>query len=362
MSSARKRLWRFGGAIAVVALLGGAGGCATERMAMRYFPEGEPPPAAPTWPAPPQVPHYRYAGQLLGEDNFVPVDDRSPSRFKRFLAWLAGIDDASSERQRVVRPQMGVSDGAGRVYITDVGRSAVVVFDETDGRLLFWQQADRRASFVAPAGIAIGPGGEILVADAELGRVVRLDRNGDALGSFGERLVQRPTGVAYDAGAQHIYVVDSGAHDIKVFSASGQWLRTLGGRGERPGEFNGPTHIALDRGRLVVSDTLNARVQVLTATGDVVRIIGRRGLYLGNLTRPKGVAVDGDGNYYVVESYFDHLLVFDPQGQLLLPIGGAGSEVGKFFLPAGAWTDGKDRVFVADMMNGRVVVFQYLGQ
>jgi len=64
---------------------------------------------------------------------------------------------------------------------------------------------------------------------------------------------------------------------------------------------------------------------------------------------------------YVVESYYDHLLVFNRRGEFLMPIGGVGQETGKFYLPAGVWVDGRNRVFVADMFNGRVMVFQFLG-
>ena len=79
------------------------------------------------------------------------------------------------------------------------------------------------------------------------------------------------------------------------------------------------------------------------------------------MVRPKGVAVDSDGNIYVVESYHDHLLIYDSEGRFLLPIGGNGTNIGQFFLPAGAWSDSDDRIFVADMFNGRVVIFQFVG-
>jgi DNA-binding beta-propeller fold protein YncE len=92
-----------------------------------------------------------------------------------------------------------------------------------------------------------------------------------------------------------------------------------------------------------------------------VRTIGRRGLYVGNLSRPKGVAADSDGNVYVVEGYFDYLLVFNGEGEFLMPIGGTGQGSGSFFLPAGVWVDANNRVFVADMFNGRVAIFQFLG-
>ena len=53
--------------------------------------------------------------------------------------------------------------------------------------------------------------------------------------------------------------------------------------------------------------------------------------------------------------------MFGPRGEFMLPIGGTGQETGRFYLPAGVWVDSRNRVFVADMFNGRVMVFQFLG-
>jgi DNA-binding beta-propeller fold protein YncE len=85
------------------------------------------------------------------------------------------------------------------------------------------------------------------------------------------------------------------------------------------------------------------------------------GMYIGNMVRPKGVAVDSEGNIYVVESYYDHLLVYNSKGEYLMAIGGVGTEPGKFHLPSGVWIDSHNRVFVADTLNSRVSVFQFLG-
>lgn len=42
-----------------------------------------------------------------------------------------------------------------------------------------------------------------------------------------------------------IHVLDSQASEVRVFGADGTWLRTLGGPGEGPGEFNNPAGIDL---------------------------------------------------------------------------------------------------------------------
>jgi hypothetical protein len=115
-------------------------------------------------------------------------------------------------------------------------------------------------------------------------------------------------------------VADTYAHDIKVFDDAGALLHVIGRRGSADGEFNFPTHLAWAQGELYVTDTLNNRIQVLGAEGQVLqRKFGERGLQLGQLVRPKGVSVDGEGNVYVVESYYDSLLVFSPRGEFLLP-------------------------------------------
>ena len=251
---------------------------------------------------------------------------------------------------------------SGRILVTDTSRQPVFVFDEPAGRLELWEKAEGQYNFASPAGIALAPDGQVWVADADLGLVARLDRRGNTLPGLGRGLLRRPTGLALDAAGGRLFVADTHAHDIKVFGLDGSLLHTLGRRGDGPGEFNYPTHLAFARGRLYVADTMNARVQVIeAATGRHLRNIGDRGVYVGNLVRPKGVATDSEGNVYVVESYNDHLLVFNGEGEFLMPIGGLGKEIGQFYMPAGVWTDARNRVFVADMFNGRVAVFQFLG-
>lgn len=307
-----------------------------------------------------ETPRFLYVGELTGEANF-----RKPGAAEGaggFMRWL--IDLVTGERVPIIlqRPQSGAIDEDGRILVSDSSRQAVFVFDTQQGRLDVWQNAAGLTRFKAPAGIAVGPGGEVFVADAGLGLVARLDREGKSLGAIGKGQLQRPVGVVLDATRNELYVADTYAHEIKVFDIQGALLRTLGRRGELAGNFNYPTHLALNQDELYVVDTMNAQVKVVDSeTGQPLRAIGRRGLNVGDLVRPKGVALDGDGNVYVVESYHDHLLIFNQEGEFLLPIGGTGQRAGQFYLPAGVWTDGRNRIYVADMFNGRVSVFQFLG-
>ena len=308
-----------------------------------------------------EVPRYVYLGELVGEQNFVAPEGKKDNFFVGLLKVLAGWLE-NPDRVVLQRPQSGVVDETGRILVTDVSRGAVYVFDERQGQLDVWEFAEGFRHFVSPSGIALGPDGRIFVADADLQRVVMLDRNGKGVGMIGKDQLLRPTGLAWDANAGLLYVADTQAHQIKVFDLTGRLVRRIGRRGGGPGEFNFPTWLALAKGGLVVADTMNARIQIipLEESGTPL-IVGHRGTQLGDFVRPKGVAVDSENNLYAVESYHDHLLVFDERGRFLLPIGGTGKEIGRFYLPGGVWVDARNRVFVADTFNGRVVVFQFLG-
>jgi len=335
--------------------------CAAAPRTMQYFPEGPGQQARTSWPAPDQAPRLEYAGQLIGEQNFV-LQEGGENRGEKFLRWLVGLGSGRDTVNQLLRPQSGIVDASGRILVTDAGRPSVFVFDEANATLAVWREAAVGVDFQSPVGIAARGTGEYLVADAKLGEVFVLSHDGEPVGRFGGDVLIRPTGLDVDEASGRVYVADKGAHLIKVFSGDGNLLQTIGVPGSAPGELNAPMHIRVAGSKIYVSDALNAYIQIYSLTdGQPLGRIGQRGLYVGNLVRPKGVTVDSDGNIYVVESYYDHLLIYDESGQFLLPIGGTGSEAGQFFLPAGMWSDKNDRIFVADMFNGRVVIFRYVG-
>ena len=195
------------------------------------------------WPAAPEVPRFMYAGQLIGEANFreTPAETGGFGGLMRQLAAFIVGEQAPTVLQR---PQSGTVDAAGRILVTDASRQAVFVFDPLAGELLLWDKADGLANFIAPIGIAAGADGQILVADAQLGIVARLDARGNPGRAIGRGLLQRPTGLAYDAVHRRIFVADTYMHDVKVFDDDGQLLKVIGRKGDAPGEFNYKTFLA----------------------------------------------------------------------------------------------------------------------
>lgn len=308
------------------------------------------------WPTGSDVPRYRYIGELHGESLDKTLDTQSI--FKKIIGLFVGKPNPSVLK----RPYDIYVSPQDIIYVADLALPGVMVFNQRDKTMRVWDEIDNKTSFQAPVGI-VGTENEILVVDTKLAKVFRFSPTGELKGSFGSETLKRPIGIAYDPNKQHIYVSDAGSHSIQVFSLDGALLTTMGGYGEALGEFNYPSAIEFHHNSLYVSDTMNARIQIIDPNNreKEVESFGYRGLNVGNTPRPKGVTVDSDGNIYAVESYYGYLLVYNNQGEFLLPVSGKGRAVEEFYLPSGVTADLNDRIYLADTFNGRVVILQYLG-
>ncbi|XP_078661418.1 tripartite motif-containing protein 2-like [Branchiostoma floridae x Branchiostoma belcheri] len=96
---------------------------------------------------------------------------------------------------------------------------------------------------------------------------------------------------------------------------------TFGGVGSGTGQFNDPWGVAVsDEGDIFVADTRNQRIQVFTLQGTFVRqfptvVSGAQKMY------PHDVAMDGEGNLWVVGDIDTHFAVqYNKQGRVLRKI------------------------------------------
>jgi sugar lactone lactonase YvrE len=244
------------------------------------------------------------------------------------------------------------------VYVVDSSARGIHVFDLPRGRHRFLSHD----ALQQPIGVAVTPQRSIYVSDPVSGLVLHLDEDGKELARLEGQLI-RPTGLAFDAERDLLYVVDTERHVVASFDASGAPVSIFGRRGTEEGSFNYPTNVALDReGWVYVADSMNFRVQVFDTDGVHLMTFGRLGDGMGEFARPKGIGVDGGGHVFVVEGLYDVVNAFDAAGRLLLSFGGAGQEVGRFWLATGLAVDHRNRIFVSDTYNGRVQVFQLIDE
>jgi DNA-binding beta-propeller fold protein YncE len=83
---------------------------------------------------------------------------------------------------------------------------------------------------------------------------------------------------------------------VSVFDKNGKFLRTIGKTGTGPGEFRTPHALAFDsRGRLIVADRHNHRIQMLAKNGKFLR-------EYDNFGRVSGLAIDKNDLIYTSDS------------------------------------------------------------
>src|SRR5256885_13846944 len=85
---------------------------------------------------------------------------------------------------------------------------------------------------------------------------------------------RQPTDVTWDP-AGNTYISDGYINSrVAKVDKNGNWLKSWGDRGDKPGEFNTPHSIAADaQGNVYVADRFNRRIQVFDGDGKLLRVI-----------------------------------------------------------------------------------------
>jgi DNA-binding beta-propeller fold protein YncE len=342
-----RRLFRWRAWLAVAAMLLLAAACAPHAPR----PDGNEVAAAPlVWPKPPAQERIRYLRSVSGPQDW----GISRSLFRRLFDALSGRGE-----EHFIRPS-AVAERDGVLYVADSGAPALWILDAPRDRYARITQIGEQG-LISPVALAPGPDGAVFVADTGLKVVFLVDRDGALIRSFATQGLERPAGVAWDETAQRLFVLDSLRHRVAVFDANATLLANLGESGDKDGQFNHPTHLALDAsdagGGLLITDALNFRVQAIDRQGGFLWKFGKVGNGAGDFAAPKGIAADRAGHVYVVDALFDAVQIFDRQGRLLLGFGERGGGRGQFVLPSGIYISPEDKVYVADVYNRRVQIF-----
>lgn len=253
----------------------------------------------------------------------------------------AGFADGPAATATFNLPQGITQDVAGTLYVTDTGNhtirkitagGTVTTLAGSAGNSGFIDGSGSTARFSAPVGIALGPDGDLYVADRD-NHVIRRVTTAGVVSTYagsssgftnGAPLTARfslPRGVAVAADGQ-VFVADYGNLRVRRIARSGSdadVVSTLAGDGtntaaapDGPGATAGvpfPTAIGLRDSTLVVSDELQLLRQIDTATAVVTTLTGSRLLGYGYADGPPskarlsalaGIAPMASGGGYLV--------------------------------------------------------------
>jgi DNA-binding beta-propeller fold protein YncE len=322
-------------------------------------------PVQTVWPPPPEAPRVRYVGVYTGVDDVNAARKPKSLSLKQALLGKDRVGTGAKNPTGFVRPFGVAVDGFGRIIVADTAQSAVFVVD-VDGRHFYSIGASlKRAVFRSPVGLAVDSANNIYVGDSGLKQILVFGPDlglRSTIGAPGE--LDAPSGLAIDEARQRLYAIDSRLHTLIVYNLStGKLQARVGKRGDRDGEFNYPSGVAVGPdGRVYVSDTLNYRVEVFDQDLRFMRTFGSLGVGPGDFRRPKGIAVDADNVVYVADSDFNNFQMFTAEGQPLMWVGEYGERPGQMILPGGIAVDrARRRIFLCEQINRRVQVFERVG-
>ena len=296
--------------------------------------------------------------------------------------YLTGSSDGLGTSALFYWPNGVAVDSSLNVYVADTANSTIRMITPAGqvstmaGTAQMQGSADdlgAQASFRFPYGIAVGPTGNVLVADSENQTIREISPAGavstlaglasntgstDATGATAS--FHNPAGVAVD-GSGNTYVADSNNNTIRKITPGAE-VSTLAGTAGSTGNtdglagaasFNQPEGAAVDgAGNVYVADTHNNSIRKITPAGMVSTLAT-------GFNGPFAVAADGPGNIYVTDSNNHAIDMITAAGVVSILAGTAGSPgdadgpgaSASFNTPQGVAVDGSGNLYVADSGN-----------
>ncbi len=322
-------------------------------------PRREAPPPLLVFPSPPEDARFIYERTIRASSDVVP--DAPGADLRRLVTGEKTGGEALSK-------PYAVAVFRGRIYVSDTVSRHVLVFDVPQGRYSRIGDEDGPGQLTKPIGLDVDGAGNLFVADIGAKAIMVYSPQGQFLRRIGDaKWFARLASVTVDPAGARVYAVDLGGvsseqHQVRVFDAlSGAHLMDIGKRGSGPGEFNLPRDLAIGKdGRLYVVDGGNFRIVVFDRNGRFLHSFGSIGKQYGQFARPKEIAIDRDGNVYVVDTAFGNFQIFNAEGELLMFVGDRSERDGpaKYMLPSGIAVDEDGRVYMVDQWFRKIDVFR----
>ncbi len=250
----------------------------------------------------------------------------------------------------------------GHLIVFNRGEHPLIEFDR-DGRFV---RAMGEGLYVRPHGMRVDAADNIWTTDVNAHTVTKMSPEGQVLmtlgvrGQSGEwdetagtRLLNQPNDVAVAASGDLFVMQGHGRGQSRIlkFDRTGKFLKSWGGNGAGPGQFDTGHSIAIDaKGLVYAADRQNRRVQIFDQDGTYLREWKFRGL-------PCGLYIDPAGQMYLVTGFSGQILKLDPSGQAVAATGKPGKGLGEFgeahYMSFGA----NGEIYVADTVNAALHKF-----
>lgn len=291
--------------------------------------QGDAKPRLLVFPSPPAKPRVQF---LTSASRAADVEGPASD----FVTFALGYEPAN---RLILEKPYGVAAHKGAVYVCDTKIPALCRLDFKN-RTFAVLGVDGPERLRKPIHVTIDPLGYKFVADAQRRQVVVFGPDDLYVTAFDVPEPSHPVDVAVWENELYVLDNDDTCQIVVLDRQTGEVLRTLGSRGEEPGQFQTPNSLSVGPdGYLYVSDTMNWRVQKLTRQGEPIWAKGTPGFRLGQFGRPRGLRVGPDGIIYVADAATELIQMLNSDGEVLMHFGGPGVVPGALVLPTIAAVD-----------------------
>lgn len=288
---------------------------------------GDKPEQSAFYPPLPSPPRIQYLTSFSGPNDLEP--DSSLSEF---------ILGDESENSALINKPYGVAIHDGKIYVVDIRGPGYAIFDLKKKKfdIIYGSFSGKMKK---PINISIDKDGTKYISDVGRSLILVYDKADKFVRILGDGESFKPSDTVIVG--DKLFITDIKNHRLVVLDKkTGKLLYTIGSVGSKNGELFYPTNIALGpNGHLYVSETGNFRVQEFTLDGKFVKTFGKVGTGLGQFARPKGIALDHEGNMHVVDAAFENVQIISKDGKLLMFYGEPGGDRANINLPTGIAID-----------------------
>jgi DNA-binding beta-propeller fold protein YncE len=246
-------------------------------------------------------------------------------------------------------------DKAGHLWVLYRGAQAFAEFGG-DGKFI---RAFGEGLFTRTHRLKFDSTGNMWATDDRGHVVYKVSPRGQILLTLGTRgqpgQINQPTDVAVGTNGD-VFVAQghtpgpNGDPRVVKFDRNGTFIKSWGGKGKGPGQFDVAHGIAIDaNGRLWVADRENQRIQIFDQDGNYLKELKYAGL-------PCSLQI-GDQYIHMVNGFAGQVLRLDLDGKVLSATGKAGQGLGEFGEAHMIAVSAKGDIWVADTVNSTVHKF-----
>jgi DNA-binding beta-propeller fold protein YncE len=245
---------------------------------------------------------------------------------------------------------------AGHILVFNRGAYPLLEFDRNGTFIRHLGEG----SYTRPHGMRIDREDNIWTTDVAAHTVTKMSPRGEVLlvlgvkgqagvwnEAAGSRLLSEPNDIAIGPGGD-IFVAQGhgkGEPGVLSFDKTGRFIKAWGGKGTGPGQFDLAHSIVIDsKGTVYVADRQNRRIQLFDQDGTFVKEWKYAGL-------PCGLYIGPDQQLFMVSGFAGQILKLDANGRPLAATGQPGKGLGEFgeahYMTMGAGGE----IYVADTVN-----------